>query len=244
MNNILSKKLVFSLGALLFLLAVVFSFSFLMQENSTGSLSSVELGISSLSPSGEAGGTVIPASCGSPHTGDLCSAPTYFYGTSGSTGGGTGSSISVNEGDSIELAWECASPSSSSAGVNFSTGGGVSGSTTLVPVSDTTYTVVCSNGGQATVSASILSPDISITAGPTLLQSGDTTEITWSASSVNSCAVSENSSSITDAWSGTSGTEISSAIVEETMYTLTCQTDAGAVSQNVTVRLVPIFQEF
>ena len=203
---------------------------------------SVELGVSSFSPSGERGGAVIPASCGSPHSGDLCTSPT-FDGTSGSSGGGSGSNISVNTGDSATLSWTCDS-SSSSSGVNFSTGGATAGSANVTPSSDTTYTLICSNGGQGSVVVSVINPSLSISATPTLLQSGSTSVISWTATSVNSCAVSEDNQNITDSWTGTSGTETSSALTEETVYVLSCETDAGSVSDNVTIRLVPIFQEF
>ncbi|MFC1732230.1 hypothetical protein ACFL6I_18130 [candidate division KSB1 bacterium] len=146
-------------------------------------------------------------------------------------------------GESITLTWSCVD-STSSSGVNFSTGDAVSGSVVVSPADTTDYTVICSNGGEKVITVTVINPELSITATPSLLQSGDTSEIAWTATNVNSCSISEDSSVITDSWSGASGTQTSSPIVEETIYTITCQTDASDVSENVTVRLVPIFQEF
>lgn len=243
MKNFISRQLIFSLIILFVLLVPFISLDLLSQYSGLDESISVELGMSSPSPSGETGGTIIPASCGSPHSGDLCTPPT-FYGTSHSTLGATGSSISVNSGESATLSWTCATPSSSSSGINFSTGGSTSGSADVTPDSTTTYTIICSNGGQGSTTVTVLDPVMSITAGPSLIQSGDTSSISWSATNVNSCSVGEDNASITDSWSGTSGTQVSSVIAEQTVYTLTCLTDAGAVSQSVTVRLVPVFQEF
>ena len=201
---------------------------------------SIEVGIATQSPLGERGGFAIPASCPSyAHNPGECTPPS-FTATSGS---GSGSNVYINEGGSATLEWSGVS-SSSCSGVNFSTGGAVSGSAEVTPSSTTQYTVICSNGGEASVTVTVLHPDLSITATPSLLQSGDTTSIAWSASSVNSCSVSEDNSGITDSWSGTSGTQISSPITEQTIYTLSCVTDGGAVAESVTVSLIPIFQEF
>jgi len=152
--------------------------------------------------------------------------------------------IIITPEDPIEITWEGLGGSTSSSGINFSTGGAVSGSTSVSPTITTAFTLLCDNGGEETIIVTVIDPIISITADPLLLQSGGTTAVSWTASSANSCVVSEDNPAITDSWTGLSGTEMSGAIEEETVYTLTCQTDAGVVSQSVTVRLVPVFQEF
>ena len=92
--------------------------------------------------------------------------------------------------------------------------------------------------------ATVLNPSLSISASPTLVQAGGTSTITWSASSVNTCSVSEDNPDFADSWSGTSGSETTSGLTAQTTYTLNCTTDGGSVSQSVTINLVPIFQEF
>lgn len=199
---------------------------------------SIELNFASVSPAGGAGGAVIPASCGSPHAGDECTPPDF---TANGDEGGT----QINEGDDVLLEWECVG-SDSSSGVNFSTGGAPQGSTTVTPDNDTTYTVVCSNGGQKSVDVDVLHPDMTISADPDRVRSGNTSEISWSATQVNAgtCSVSEDNPNINDAWTGDSGTETTSALEFETVYTLTCQTDAGPTSESVTVGIAPVFEEF
>ncbi|MBI2618291.1 hypothetical protein HYW58_02460 [Candidatus Kaiserbacteria bacterium] len=235
------KQNIFQIGILL-VVAIIFSVlaGGIASIGGFSMENSVEVGVATLSPLGVSGGFAIPASCPSyAHNPGECTPPT-FTATGGS---GSGSNIFINEGSSATLEWQGFS-SSSCSGVNFSTGGAVSGSAVVTPADTTQYTVICSNGGQSSVTVNVLHPDLSITATPSLLQSGDTTSIAWFATSVNSCSVSENNSGITDSWSGTSGTQISSPITEQTIYTLTCLTDGGALSESVTVNLIPVFQEF
>jgi len=161
----------------------------------------------------------------------------------GSGAGGSGKSISIINGNLATLTWSCAD-SSSSSGSNFSTRGAMSGSAEVTPTTTTLYTLLCSNGGQGTVTVTVLYPELTITATPSLLRIGDTSVIEWTTTATNSCEVSEDNPDFTDAWSGLSGTQTSSPITGETVYALSCQTDGGPVSETVRVRLIPIFQEF
>lgn len=171
--------------------------------------------------------------------------PPTFTGTGGSSGGsdGLGSDVSINLGDSSTLTWECVD-STSSTGVNFSTGSAASGSTDVSPTVTTSYTLTCSNNGEGIVKVNVIDPVISITATPPLLRLNETSVIEWTTSSVNSCSVSEDNPDFVDSWSGTSGTQTTSPITGETIYTLSCQTDGGSVSENTKVRLIPTFKEF
>ncbi len=157
--------------------------------------------------------------------------------------GGTGSSISIVSGNKATLLWSCADSLSSSS-VNFSTGGAVSGSTDVFPTTDTTYTLLCSNGGQGTVNITVLDPELTITATSNLLRLGELSVIDWSTTNTNSCAISEDNPDFIDSWSGTSGTQTTSPISGETVYVLLCQTDGGPISDSVKVRLIPNFEEF
>ena len=234
MNSIISKRQFIILIIFFVLLVPFISFDLISQNNNNDTSlknTSVELGIASFSPSGEEGGAAIPASCGSPHSGDLCTPPTFK------------ASISINEGDSAPLTWSCID-SSSSSGINFSTGGMVSGSTDVSPITTTTYTLLCSNGGRSTVIITVLHPKISITATPSLLRLNETSVIGWTTSSINSCSVSEDNPDFIDSWSGTLGTQTTSPITGETTYTLKCENIVGSISENVKVKLIPTFKEF
>ena len=75
------------------------------------------------------------------------------------------------------------------------------------------------------------------------VQFGNSTLIIWSAENVNSCSVTGTNG---DSWSGISGSQNTSAITEETTYTLTCLDveDHPTSPQSVTVSLIPVFEEF
>lgn len=84
---------------------------------------------------------------------------------------------------------------------------------------------------------------MSISANPIRVRIGDTTVITWSAGSVNSCSVSGTNG---DSWQGTSGSQNTSAISEQVVYTLSCLDVENSTTnpQSVTISLIPVFEEF
>ncbi len=87
-------------------------------------------------------------------------------------------------------------------------------------------------------------PTGNITATPTLVHSGDTSEIKWTTQYTASCTVAENNPEINDAWTGTSGTKTSSGLTQQTKYTLTCTgIDGSTFTDSVTVNIIPIWQE-
>lgn len=80
-----------------------------------------------------------------------------------------------------------------------------------------------------------------IDANPKLVRSGRTTTVTWSATGVESCAVAGTNG---DAWSGLTGSEVSGAIRQQTIYTLTCRLEDGSdVTGSVRVDVIPEFEE-
>jgi len=82
-----------------------------------------------------------------------------------------------------------------------------------------------------------------ITAVPALVSVGGSSVVYWNSTETDSCAVA--SSSNEDNWTGRFGTELTSAIIEETTYTLTCEGfDGSSITDTATVRIVPIWQEF
>lgn len=81
-----------------------------------------------------------------------------------------------------------------------------------------------------------------ITAIPLLVRKGKTSNIKWQGREVTECEVLGTNS---DRWSGTSGEEISSALNEETSFTLTCKAFNGTeITQSVTVKIIPEWKEF
>ncbi len=79
---------------------------------------------------------------------------------------------------------------------------------------------------------------------PTLVQKGGTTRVTWSATNVASCTVTGTNG---DSWTGTSGSQTSSPLHAQTIFTITCQGFPGAtpptVTRSTTVNIVPDFHE-
>jgi hypothetical protein len=105
-----------------------------------------------------------------------------------------------------------------------------------------TCTYGCSGGG------CIAPPPASgnITATPDLIQIGDTSEISWTTADVaeGSCSVQENNPDINDVWFGDNESRTSSAIEQQTMYTLACTgIDGEHFTDSVLVNIVPDWVE-
>ena len=80
--------------------------------------------------------------------------------------------------------------------------------------------------------------DGALVAQPLIVQSGDSTTLIWATEGVDSCTVTGTNG---DSFNGTSRTTSSGEITEQTVFTLNC--DDGAVTDSVTVNVVPVFQE-
>jgi len=246
MNIKISPKTFFTLVVLLLMSSVLIYDNF---NRVVVSERSIEIRITDTSPKGRDGGVIVPASCPSfVHEPGECAPPSFGVsngGDSGATTGGSGtgtgaSSITINEGGAVTMAFSCVN-STSSSGVNFSTGGVAEGSVSINPLDTTTYTVVCSNGGRSSVDVAVLHPVLEITADPIQVRSGRESLITWSATVVDSCNVTgTNGFSAT----GLEGSQISGPITLQSIFTLTCENVAGTLSKNVTVYLIPEFREF
>lgn len=86
-----------------------------------------------------------------------------------------------------------------------------------------------------------------ITARPQILSKGATAKVYWNVSNATSCTVTgTNGDHWTGASSGTSGTT-TSAITQQTIFTLDCQAILGAipasVTETATVNIIPVFLE-
>ncbi len=79
---------------------------------------------------------------------------------------------------------------------------------------------------------------------PVLVRAGSTVLVSWATQNVSSCSVTGTNA---DVWSAASGSETSSPIRAQTVYSITCQGFPGAspasVSDSTTVNIVPIFNE-
>jgi hypothetical protein len=86
--------------------------------------------------------------------------------------------------------------------------------------------------------------DVTLRVVPSLVRSGFTTRITWSASNVVSCTVTAPNG---DSWTGLSspiGGTVSQPITGRTVYTLVCRTAAGdTVTRAGVVNVLPTWQE-
>ena len=88
-------------------------------------------------------------------------------------------------------------------------------------------------------------PSAALKAIPSLVHSGDTTIVSWSALNVASCTLSGTNG---NSWTGISSPgKTSSPIIGQTIYTLHCIGNPGAqppsVDKSVTVNLIPSFNE-
>ncbi len=90
-----------------------------------------------------------------------------------------------------------------------------------------------------------ISPNLTIRAIPSFVQTGETTKLHWSASNVTACTVTGSNG---DSFEGTISPEPegqqTSAIQEQTTYTLSCEDEDGNIlTQSATVSVNPIWSE-
>lgn len=88
---------------------------------------------------------------------------------------------------------------------------------------------------------------------PALVRSKGTTVVSWSATNVSACIIDENNPDINDSWSGgtmgcaggtCSGSIGSSAITQQTRYTLRCTgLNGSSYTDSATVNILPVFIE-
>jgi hypothetical protein len=98
----------------------------------------------------------------------------------------------------------------------------------------------CSGGGCLPPPA----PTGDIKASPSLVKKQATTKISWTTQHTTACTVTEDNPAIADAWTGSSGSETSSRLEEQTVYTLRCTgVDGSTFTDTATVRIIPLFEE-
>ncbi len=109
-----------------------------------------------------------------------------------------------------------------------------------------TFQEACAYGCAGSACLPAPSGTADIRAVPPLVKPGLTTVISWSTTNVQagSCAVTENNPTIIDSWTGASGSQPSSGITQQTIYTLRCTgLNNQPISDSVVVNIVPDFEE-
>lgn len=156
------------------------------------------------------------------------SAPTLTLGASPS---------SVPSGSSSQLSWAATSATSCTASGSWSGAKTTSGTqSTGALTSASSYTLTCTGSGgtvarTTSVAVSALAPTLTLSASPSSVQSGGSSQLTWSTANATSCAAS-------GAWSGskgTSGTQSTGALTNNSSFTLTCAGAGGNVAQTASV---------
>ncbi len=138
---------------------------------------------------------------------------------------------SVTPGSSITLT---ATPASGSSFTAWSNAG------SCVTATSCTFTPTANTTVIATFTSNLINPTVSITANPTSITSGGTSNISWTSANATSCSVTKAGS----AWqTGLTGTNISSGVLTaNTIFTVTCTGASGTTPANAsaTVTVNPV----
>jgi len=148
----------------------------------------------------------------------------------------TAAETTVASGGSTTLSWTASDADGCTASGAWSGTRSTSGNESVGPLSaDSTFGLSCSGPGGSTSSAVTVSvtdapPSVSLAAASTVIDSGASTTLSWSADHADSCTAS-------DGWSGSKALTGSESITptEDTTYTLSCSGDGGSDSASVTV---------
>lgn len=87
-------------------------------------------------------------------------------------------------------------------------------------------------------------PEGNITATPTVVRSGNTSTISWTTQYTESCTVTEDNAEINDSWAGPNGSQASSGLTQQTVYTLRCTgVDGSELLDTAKVNIIPVWEE-
>jgi hypothetical protein len=146
---------------------------------------------------------------------------------------------SIVSGASTQLSWSSTNATACSAAGAWSGAKGLSGQATVGPLTaNASFTLACANGAGVTASKTVQvtvtggstpppAPTVALMANPSSIASGATSALSWSSTNAASCSAS-------GAWSGAkavSGTEVTSALTQNTSYSLSCVNSAGVSAQ-------------
>lgn len=148
---------------------------------------------------------------------------------------------------SATISWCC--PSAPAAGTNFGTGGALSGTVSVAPGTNTTYSLSCPSG-TASVNLQVIKPvPIVNSFSATRVRPGGQSTLSWTVARMAedmSCSISptpagNQPSGSAGTWTGST---LTPPITRPTTFTLTCGSDeAGYVSTSATAGLLPTFKE-
>jgi hypothetical protein len=153
------------------------------------------------------------------------------------------SPTTITSGNSSTITWSSTNATTCTASGAWSGTKATSGTATVSPTANSTYTLTCS-GANATSGSNSVSitvnpvtisvPTVSFSASPSSISSGSSSNLSWSTTNVTSCTAS-------GAWSGTKATSGSLTVspTANSTYILTCTgTNGSTVSQSSTVSVV------
>ncbi|TSC69287.1 MAG: exported protein of unknown function [Parcubacteria group bacterium Gr01-1014_56] len=140
----------------------------------------------------------------------------------------------IVEGQSSTLTWTSTNATSCTASGGWNGTRALSGSESVAPTQNTTYTLTCTSAGgvvteQVAVAVALL-PAVSISASPTFIITGSSSTLTWSSANATNCSASGG-------WSGvqpTAGTQNVTPLVTTT-YMIVCTNANGSASGSATV---------
>ena len=149
------------------------------------------------------------------------------------------SPTSIQSGQSSTLSWSSTNATSCTASGGWSGTKSTSGTQSISPTANTTYTLTCtgsggSTSGSATVTVTTTSgtaPTVTFTANPASIPQGQSSTLTWSSTNATSCALSGGYTATV----GTSGSQSVTPGTGNTSYFLTCTGTGGSVTQTVWV---------
>jgi hypothetical protein len=143
----------------------------------------------------------------------------------------------LNEGEQSQLTWSTTNAFDCTASGGWSGSRGTSGTATTPALSTTiTFNLSCTGPGgsaQAAITVTVRPlPVVSLTASPSIVRTGVTSTLSWTATNATTCDASNG-------WSGTratTGTEIVGPFTQNAFFVLNCMGDGGIGAANVTVR--------
>lgn len=146
---------------------------------------------------------------------------------------------SIEEGESSTLSWSTTDATSCTASGGWSGGKSTSGTQSVTPSEDTTYTLTCSgDGGSVSESVTVTvdegeplpEPTLEFDADPTEVAPNGTSTLAWDSTDATACVASGG-------WSGMKSLDGSQVVTVNatTTYTLACGNGMSTTTESVTV---------
>jgi len=142
----------------------------------------------------------------------------------------------VSGGEEVIVMWACRDGAHTATSTAFDTDGETIGSTRVTPTEDTTYTIECINDLEdtdntaASCEIGVASPALAIIATPNSAERGGTVTLSWRAQDVNSCIVTSDQHRSFER-NGEEGDVLSPTLIQNTTFTLTCESVTGAIEE-------------